>query len=174
VTIIEGFLPELNALRGRNLASDGPSLEPVCAPTMSCHLPVMLQLGLSYSVIMMIFDSSTLILVAKVELLDLFLASIGLEVAIPVEVERECCGVKKTLDAHMIQKALDESRIRVMAVSNKKLMAKLQTDFNLASVLRQAERRLCRARRVRLTFSRISAARAVQMNGFGFSLWWSM
>jgi len=80
---------------------------------------------------MMIFDSSTLILVAKVELLDLFLASIGLEVAIPVEVERECCGVKKTLDALMIQKALDESRIRVMAVSNKKLMAKLHADFNL-------------------------------------------
>ena len=82
---------------------------------------------------MMILDSSTLILVAKVELLDLFLASIGLEVAIPVEVERECCGVKKTLDALMIQKALDESRIRVMAVSNKKLMAKLQADFNLGT-----------------------------------------
>ena len=51
--------------------------------------------------------------------------------AIPREGERESCGVKKTLDALMIQKALDESRIRVMAVSNKQLMAKLQADFNL-------------------------------------------
>ena len=82
---------------------------------------------------MMIFDSSTLILVVKLELLDLLLASMRLEVAIPEEVERECCGVKKTLDALMIQKALDESRIRVIAVSNKKLMAKLQADFNLGA-----------------------------------------
>ena len=82
---------------------------------------------------MMIFDSSTFILVAKVELLDLFLASMPLEVAIPEEVERECCGVKKTLDALIIQKALDESRIKVMAVSNKKLIAKLHADFNLGA-----------------------------------------
>ena len=99
---------------------------------------------------MIIFDSSPLILVAKVELLDLFLASIRLEVAIPEEVERECCGVKKTLDELIIQKALDESRIRVMAVSNKKLIAKLQADFNLgageaaaiALALKQQERLL--------------------------------
>jgi len=82
---------------------------------------------------MMIFDLSTLILVAKVELLDLFLASMRLEIAIPEEVERECCGVKKTLDALIIQKALDESRIKVMAVSNKKLIAKLRADFNLGA-----------------------------------------
>ena len=99
---------------------------------------------------MIVFDSSTLILVAKVELLDLFLASMRLEVAIPEEVERECCGVKKTLDALIIQKALDESRIRVVAVSNRKLIAKLQADFNLgageaaaiALALKQQERLL--------------------------------
>ena len=33
----------------------------------------------------------------------------------------------------MIQKALDESRIRVMAVDNKKLIAELQADFNLGA-----------------------------------------
>lgn len=82
---------------------------------------------------MMILDSSTLILVTKVELLDLFLASIRLEIAIPREVERECCGVQRTLDALTIQKALDESRIRVMAVDNKKLVAKLQADFDLGA-----------------------------------------
>jgi predicted nucleic acid-binding protein len=39
--------------------------------------------------------------------------------------------VKKTLDALMIQKALDEARIKVKLVKNRKLVAKLQTDFSL-------------------------------------------
>jgi predicted nucleic acid-binding protein len=80
---------------------------------------------------MIVLDASTLILIAKIDLLDTFLASVGREVAVPGEVARECCGVKKTLDAHMIQKALDESRINVIAVKNKKLIAKLSSDFSL-------------------------------------------
>jgi predicted nucleic acid-binding protein len=80
---------------------------------------------------MIIFDASTLILLAKIELLNPFLAGVELPAAIPAEVERECCGVKKTLDALMIQKALEESRIQVVAVRNHKLIAELQTDFSL-------------------------------------------
>ena len=80
---------------------------------------------------MFIFDASTLILIAKAELLEPFLAGIELEVAIPPQVERECCGIKKTLDALLIQKALDDSRIRVVAVKNRKLVARLQADFGL-------------------------------------------
>ena len=80
---------------------------------------------------MFIFDASTLILIAKTETLDPFLRGIELEVAISVEVEKECCSVKKSLDALMIQKALDESRIRVITVKEKKLVTKLQADFGL-------------------------------------------
>jgi predicted nucleic acid-binding protein len=80
---------------------------------------------------MIIFDASTLILMAKIELLNPFLAGVELPVAIPAEVERECCGVKKTLDAMMIQKALEESRIQVVALKNHKLIAELQADFSL-------------------------------------------
>ena len=80
---------------------------------------------------MIIFDASTLILIAKAELLDSFLTDIELEAAIPVEVEKECCGVKKSLDALLIQKALDESRLKVIAVKNRKLVVKLQGDFSL-------------------------------------------
>jgi len=80
---------------------------------------------------MIVFDASTLILIAKAELLDLFLASVILPVAVPNEVEKECCGSKKTLDAIIIQKALEESRIEVVAVSNRRLVAKLQADFSL-------------------------------------------
>lgn len=80
---------------------------------------------------MVILDASTLILIAKTEILDPFLRGVQLEVAIPREVEKECCSVKKSLDALMIQKALDESRIRVIAVRDGKLVAKLQGDFGL-------------------------------------------
>jgi len=80
---------------------------------------------------MFVFDSSTLILIAKIELLDLLLREIGMEVAIPRAVEEECCGGKKTLDALMIQKAVDESRIKVRTVKNRKLVRKLEEDFSM-------------------------------------------
>jgi predicted nucleic acid-binding protein len=80
---------------------------------------------------MFVLDASTLILIAKTETLDPFLRSVELEVAIPLEVEKECCGVKKSLDALMIQKALNESRIRVISVKDRKLVTKLQGDFGL-------------------------------------------
>ncbi len=95
---------------------------------------------------MIILDSSTLILVAKIEMLDSFLASFESLVLVPKKVAKECCAVKKSLDALLIQKALDESRIRVVAARDRKLIAKLQGDFGLgrgeaeAIVLALAER----------------------------------
>jgi len=80
---------------------------------------------------MIVFDASTLILIARIELLDPFLAGVSLEVAIPQEVERECCSAKATLDALMIRRAIDESRIRVIRVKDRSLAAKLQSDFSL-------------------------------------------
>lgn len=80
---------------------------------------------------MTVFDASTLILIAKADLLDLFLTSINVPVAIPGEVEKECCSSKKALDAIIIQKALDESRIKVFTLRSRRLVAKLQTDFSL-------------------------------------------
>jgi len=81
---------------------------------------------------MFVFDASTLILTAKMELLDLFLNEVGMEVAIPRAVGEECCGGKKTLDALMIQKAVDESRITVKSVRDRKLVTKLEEDFSMA------------------------------------------
>jgi predicted nucleic acid-binding protein len=80
---------------------------------------------------MMVFDASTLILITKAEILALFLNEIDLDVAIPQEVEKECCGAKRTLDALTIQMALGEAKIRVVAVRNKTLVTKLETDFGL-------------------------------------------
>ena len=80
---------------------------------------------------MIVLDASTLILIANVELLDLFLGHVGVPVAIPAEVAKECCGSKRALDAAMIQKALDESRIKTVAVKNRRVVSKLETDFSL-------------------------------------------
>lgn len=65
-------------------------------------------------------------------MLDLFLDRVGFPVAIPSEVQTECCGIKKSLDAFMIQKAVEQSKIRVLAVKDKKMVARLQEDFGLA------------------------------------------
>ena len=46
----------------------------------------------------------------------------------PKEFESECCGNKAMFDAFMIQKALDESKIKAHGVRNKRLVAKLQLD----------------------------------------------
>ncbi len=80
---------------------------------------------------MIVMDASTLILIAKVELLDPFIANVGVSVAIPGQVERECCGSKGTLDEMMIQKAVSESRIQVIPVKNRRAVDKLQADFGL-------------------------------------------
>jgi predicted nucleic acid-binding protein len=80
---------------------------------------------------MIVFDASSLILIAKVELLDLFLANVSMPVAILGEVEKECCGSKKVLDAIIIQRAIDESRIKTLVVKNRRLVAKLQEDFSM-------------------------------------------
>jgi len=80
---------------------------------------------------MVVLDASTLILITKADLLGPFLEGVRLEVEIPGEVARECCSAKKTMDALTIQRSLDESRIKVILVKNKKLVAKLQADFSL-------------------------------------------
>jgi predicted nucleic acid-binding protein len=53
--------------------------------------------------------------------------------AIPVEVHHECCGAKKTLDALMIQKAVDDSRIQVATVKDRKMIVRMRDDFSLGT-----------------------------------------
>src|SRR5260370_24774781 len=67
----------------------------------------------------------------EADVLGPFLEGVRLEVAIPGEVARECCSAQKTMDALTIQRSLDESRTKVILVRNRKLVAKLQTDFSL-------------------------------------------
>jgi predicted nucleic acid-binding protein len=80
---------------------------------------------------MIVFDASTLILIAKAGLLDTFLDSSGMPVIIPCQVEKECYGSKKALDALIIQRAVTESRISVLSVSDSRQVAKVAADFTL-------------------------------------------
>ena len=56
---------------------------------------------------MIVFDSSTLILLAKCELFDIFIKSYGKHVIIPKTVQMECLE-KKTFDALLIEKRIEE------------------------------------------------------------------
>lgn len=80
---------------------------------------------------MIVLDSSTLILLARAELLEKFIESCGQKVAIPRHVEKECCAAKKSLDALLIQKAISEGGISVMTVRNRQVYEKVRDDFAL-------------------------------------------
>jgi len=76
-------------------------------------------------------NSSTLILLAKVELLDTFLAALEEKMTIPKEVERECCEAKRTADALLIQRAIKEKQIVVHALKERGVYGKILADFPL-------------------------------------------
>ncbi|HBH02685.1 MAG: hypothetical protein A2W08_06845 [Candidatus Rokubacteria bacterium RBG_16_73_20] len=82
---------------------------------------------------MIVSNASTLILLAKAELLGAFLAELGERVTVPKEVERECCEEKRTPDALVIRGAIDEKKIAVQPVKATKLYGKIRADFSLGS-----------------------------------------
>jgi len=80
---------------------------------------------------MVVFDSSTLILLARTELLDRFLGAAKLKIVVPREVERECCEERETLDGLLIQRAITEKKITVRFLKEKKVYEKIRRDFTL-------------------------------------------
>jgi predicted nucleic acid-binding protein len=118
---------------------------------------------------MIVFDASTLILITKIELLDGFLAGFHREVTVPSELARECCGAKKTLDALRIQKAIDESRIKVLTVKNKKLVAKLSLDFSLGKGEAEAIALVVKKRAQLIGIDDKSGINACKLLGIGFT-----
>ena len=77
-----------------------------------------------------VFDSSTLILMAKKELLDMFLDGFEGAVAVPEAVLKETC-VKESFDALLIEKRVEEEKIKVHEVEKKDHLKKLIEDFRL-------------------------------------------
>ncbi len=81
---------------------------------------------------MIVFDSSTLILLAKAELLDDFLDDYTGTVLIPREVETECCRTQGRFDALLIRTRIRENKIGVAKISNTTLRTRLMRDFRIS------------------------------------------
>jgi len=82
-----------------------------------------------------VFDSSTLILLAKTDLLREVLKEIS--IIIPEDVKRECF-VKKTSDAELISLLIQEGKINVQEAVDVKAIKKLQIDFRIAKAEAEA------------------------------------
>ena len=78
---------------------------------------------------MIVFDTSTLVLLAKVELLDAFLADYRGKVVIPQEVEEEATA-KKTFDGLLIGKRIEEGKIEIV-LAQRDIAELLMRDFNI-------------------------------------------
>jgi len=61
---------------------------------------------------MIVFDSSTLVLLAKVELLDAFIFNWKGDIVIPKAVEKESI-IKETFDGQLIKRRIEEMKIKV-------------------------------------------------------------
>ena len=88
---------------------------------------------MSYIVIMIVFDASTLILLAKAELLEKFLEASEIEAVVPREVAREACEVKESFDALLIKRLIDEKKIRVEVLKDRALFEKLRRALRLGA-----------------------------------------
>jgi len=85
---------------------------------------------LSYKINMILFDASTLILLAKIEMLDIFLSDVGRKVAIPEKVKEEVLtGLSP--DGPMVAKLIQDKRINVLKARDRKVVRRLVEDFNI-------------------------------------------
>lgn len=79
---------------------------------------------------MIIFDSSTLILLAKTDLLELFVLNSSGKVLIPGMVRTEVC-IEEREGTSLIAKLIDDKKIEVLEVRNNRQVKKLMDDFNI-------------------------------------------
>jgi hypothetical protein len=76
----------------------------------------------------MVFDSSTLILLAKIDLLREVAEDI--DIIIPQKVKEECL-LKESPDASAIKALIEEKKIKVEKAGNEEAIRKLQIDFRI-------------------------------------------
>lgn len=85
---------------------------------------------MSYNFYMIIFDSSTLILLARADILDLFLDSFDDSIVIPEMVRLELTTAGKE-DTRSILRHIEGKRISVVRVKNTALVKKLMDDLSI-------------------------------------------
>jgi predicted nucleic acid-binding protein len=81
---------------------------------------------------MIVFDASTLILLARIDVLDLFLSSLGDKVVIPEHVGLEVTAAGKE-ESQTIRRHIEDKTITVSRVKNAAQVKKLMEDFNIDS-----------------------------------------
>lgn len=79
----------------------------------------------------MVFDASTLILLARAELLDAFLEDYQGTVLIPSAVETECVRVASAPGAAVIRERIGSGRIKVRRLRREVAIEKLMADFRI-------------------------------------------
>ena len=82
---------------------------------------------------MLVFDSSTLILLAKVEILDIFLEKYPESIIIPEKVFEECCSRTDKFDALLIKKRVEENKIQIVKINNRMAVTKFISEFNIGA-----------------------------------------
>jgi predicted nucleic acid-binding protein len=85
---------------------------------------------LSYTNNMILFDASTLILLAKIEMLEIFLTDLDRKVAIPEKVNEEVFEGSSP-EGPLIAKLIQDRRIDVLKTKDRKLVLRLMEDFNI-------------------------------------------
>jgi predicted nucleic acid-binding protein len=85
---------------------------------------------LSYINNMILFDASTLILLAKIEMLEIFLTDLDRKVAIPEKVNEEVFEGSSP-EGPLIAKLIQDRRIDVLKTKDRKLVLRLMEDFNI-------------------------------------------
>lgn len=79
---------------------------------------------------MIVFDSSTLILLAKTTILELFISNYQGRVLIPQKVKSEICSGGGE-DTPFITKLIDDKNIEILKAKNNRQIRKLMEDFNI-------------------------------------------
>lgn len=80
---------------------------------------------------MIVTDSSSLILLAKSDILDIIINNAKQKLIIPEQVYYECTAKKELFDAQIIEKRVKEKLITQKNISNKSLYTRILKDFNL-------------------------------------------
>ena len=78
---------------------------------------------------MIIFDASTLILLARTGLLELFLSTFQGRVLIPKKVKSEVC-VQSREERPLIESLIKQGKIEILTAKNPRQKRKLMADFN--------------------------------------------
>jgi predicted nucleic acid-binding protein len=77
-----------------------------------------------------IFDASTLILLAKIDILETFALTFPEELVIPLGVKEEACR-KEGEETPLIENLLRRNTIRVLKVKDTKIVKRLMDDFHI-------------------------------------------